>query len=1374
MNIKKVIILIIIYLCIPILLNAQYVEWVRRYNGPVASDYNDDEPSAIAVDAQGNVYVTGSSVGRVAYPFYYYDWATIKYYPNGDTAWVRRYDGPISRDDYARALAVDNQGNVYVTGSSYTSDSTGYDWLTIKYNTNGDIVWSKRFNGTENQYDEAQAITLDNNGNVYVTGYTHNSIGWTDYTTIKYYSNGDTAWVRHYNGPFNSEDEACAIAVDNQGNVYVTGKSYGPGYWYDIATIKYNSSGVQQWVSRYTYTGNNNDEARSIAVDNQGNVYVTGLSMDPGAYYGGDCITIKYLSNGDTAWVRRYNGTANDWDEGKDIAVDNLGNVYVTGLTSVPGQYGPQVNYLTIKYNSLGSQQWLQRYNLPDSTDCYNIANAIALDTFGNIYITGQSQGSNYYNDFATIKYSPAGIQKWVVRYNGSYNRDDEAVAMTVDLVGNIYVTGTSEGNDNDYATIKYYQAGANDVGVDSIIYPPEQHLRLMPMKPCALVRNFGTSPQTNFPVVCSIIGPNNSLRYTSTKIISYLADYDTIRVYFDTWTPTVKETCTVKMRTNLIGDQDPNNDRKTRITEITNAVLLLSEGFNNPTFPPLGWRSEIVQGGYEWQRRTFNTNPTCSPYEGSAMASYQSYNAPYGSKARLISRPINLGTQPKTCILNFAMYHDAGSPSASDSIKIEYSTDGINFTRVAAFSRYQPYSYWDEHSVELGTFTGTIYFGILAFSGNGRNMNIDLVQLYGTLPLFNDVAVDEIISPSPYQQAGSPITPIARIKNYGLNTQSNFPVVCSIISPGGILRYTNTQNIPLLLSGDTVQVNFASWTPDVEEVCMVKIRTLLANDENSKNDQKTKQTEISCAQILLSEGFNDTIFPPLGWQSVIINGSYNWERKTSNVDPLCIPYEGVGMASYQSYYAYEGSTARLISPPINLGTTPIPCTLKFFMYHDPGYQYNPDSVKIEYSFDGTNFTTVTTFGRYAPTEGWTNHSVYLGTFSGTIYIGILAYSGCGNNMNIDYVRLTKTPQYTNDVGVEAIIQPISTHTVNSQMAPIARIRNFGTTTQTNFSVTCSILGISSELLSKIQDTKQLLTADLLSLLSNADYVVRYTDTVRISSLAPSETTRVNFRTWTPTIIEPCIIRIRTNLSIDQNPYNNFKDQITSITQYQYFIVEGFNDTTFPPPGWQSVIINGSYNWERKTSNENPDCLPYEGSAMASYQSYSASVGSMARLISPPIALGLTPVPCNLKFFMYHDPGYPSDYGPDSVKIEYSLDGTNFTRVTAFRRYEPIEGWIEHSVYLGTFSGTIYLGILAFSQYGNNMNIDYVRVYTEIPLANDVGVDRIISPGTCQIPNTLMPITAWVKNYGNNPQTNFPVTCSVIGTAKTVRYTNTV
>jgi hypothetical protein len=921
---------------------------------------------------------------------------------------------------------------------------------------------------------------------------------------------------------------------------------------------------------------------------------------------------------------------------------------------------------------------------------------------------------------------------------------------MTVDLTGNVYVTGYSIGSssDPDYATIKYYQAGANDVGVDSIIYPPSQHLVSIPMTPCALVKNFGTSTQNNFAVVCSIIGPDRSVRYTNTQNVVLLASYDTVRVYFTSWTPTNTESCTVVMRTNLLGDQNPLNDRKSSSTEITYSVLYLTEGFNATVFPPTGWQDVVINGGYYWERKTSNTNPACSPYEGSAMASFQSYNAPADYMSRLISPPIDLGFQSKTCELNFNMYHDPGAEGSPDSVIIEYSTDGTAFIRVAGYCRYESgISHWSEHSVELGIFSGTIYIGILAYSGYGNNMNIDQVQLYGNLPPNNDVGVDEIICPLSTQQAGVAIAPTVRIKNFGILNQTNFMVVCSIISSSGILRYTNTQNVSSLVSSDTIRVNFTAWTPMIDEFCTVKIKTLLAIDENQSNDQKSKTTIITTEQVLLYEDFNDVAFPPSGWQSIILAGSSNWSRRTSNIEPTCTPYEGAAMASFPSYSSPDGSMARLISPAINLGSTSIPCTLKFAMYHDPGYSSNPDSVRVEYSTDGINFNRITALRRYQSYERWVDHSVYLGTFSGTIYVGLVAFSDYGDNINIDYIRMAKFEQYPNDIGVDAIIQPSSSHLINTQMTPIARIKNFGTSAQTTIPAVCSIFGTGG--------------------------ILRYTNTQTITSIAAGETTQVNFTSWTPTVTEQCTVNIRTNLLTDQNPYNNLKDLLTEVTSNQVILTAGFNDTIFPPTGWQSVIVQGTTNWERKTYNQDPDCWPYEGAAMASYNSYSATNGSTARLISPPIVLGGTPVLCSLKFFMYHDHGYPSDYGPDSVKVEYSTDGTTFNRVTAFRRYQPSEGWTEHSVYLGTFSGNIYLGLLAFSEFGNNINIDYIRVSKTIPLSNDVGVERIVSPGNFHIPNTVMPLIALIKNYGTNSQTNFPLVCSIIGAGGVVRYTNT-
>ncbi len=155
-----------------------------------------------------------------------------------DTAWVRRYTGPGNGSDYAYAIAVDGSGNIYVTGYS-TGSGTDCDYATIKYYPNEDTAWVRRYNGSQNYYDGAYAIKVDGSGNVYVTGGSYGSGTYSDYVTIKYYSNGDTAWVRRYNSPSNSSEYAHAMAVDDSGNVYVTGISYGAGTSSDYATIKY-------------------------------------------------------------------------------------------------------------------------------------------------------------------------------------------------------------------------------------------------------------------------------------------------------------------------------------------------------------------------------------------------------------------------------------------------------------------------------------------------------------------------------------------------------------------------------------------------------------------------------------------------------------------------------------------------------------------------------------------------------------------------------------------------------------------------------------------------------------------------------------------------------------------------------------------------------------------------------------------------------------------------------------------------------------------------------------------------------------------------------------------------------------------------------
>ena len=229
--------------------------WVRRY------DYSSgiDIANALAVDGSGNVYVTGYVTPFGQLP----DYATVKYYPNGAIAWVKTYNGTANNEDKVQAIATHNSGYVYVTGWSVNT-GTSYDYVTIKYNaTTGDTAWVRKYNNsTVNLNDHATAMVVDGPGNVYVTGYSNGGSTNHDYATVKYDASGNEKWVRRYNGPGDSTDYANAIAVDGSGNVYVTGHSYGGASDYDYATIKYYPNGDTAWVRRYNGPDNKSDGGR--------------------------------------------------------------------------------------------------------------------------------------------------------------------------------------------------------------------------------------------------------------------------------------------------------------------------------------------------------------------------------------------------------------------------------------------------------------------------------------------------------------------------------------------------------------------------------------------------------------------------------------------------------------------------------------------------------------------------------------------------------------------------------------------------------------------------------------------------------------------------------------------------------------------------------------------------------------------------------------------------------------------------------------------------------------------------------------------------------------------------------------------------------
>lgn len=422
--------------------------WVDQFEGTKS---HWDFATKLVIDQDENVYVTSSSYISGSY----WDYLTVKYNSEGVEQWTARYDGPANSDDIATAISIDEKGNIYITGYS-EGTGTSRDYATIKYDQHGRELWVARFNSPENSVDEATAIRVDPNGNVYITGYSYSSKTSFDYITVMYDEKGIEQWTSSYNGPKNSFDWAIDLEIDNEGNIYVTGHSEGVGSGYDYATVKYNFRGKEQWIVRYNGTGNYWDWVTDLAVDHEGNAHVTGYSS--GSSFNKDYATIKYRADGDEQWVSRYNGPGNNNDCARALAIDAEGNVYVTG-----NSYGrfTSVDYATVKYDADGIEQWVSRYNGP--VGGFNIPNALTIDQNSNVYVTGWSYNTGSFIDFATVKYTGDGDQEWIARYSDGKRTQNYATSLALDRDDNVVVTGHSGGKGwNKYTTVKYRQKAPN------------------------------------------------------------------------------------------------------------------------------------------------------------------------------------------------------------------------------------------------------------------------------------------------------------------------------------------------------------------------------------------------------------------------------------------------------------------------------------------------------------------------------------------------------------------------------------------------------------------------------------------------------------------------------------------------------------------------------------------------------------------------------------------------------------------------------------------------------------------------------------------------------------------------------------------------
>ncbi len=364
---KLIFILFIAFFTLQITISQPQIEWHRTYNSPINTD---DFATSLAIDSSGNIITLGWTLAVGSNGGYIIN----KYTPSGQLLWTAQYFETTGLTLRSKKVCVDAQNNVYVTGSKGSI-------VTVKFNSLGVLQWVRRYNGLGSSISEPHDMEIDRNGFIYITGESSVQSTFFDYVTIKYNQNGDSLWTRTYNGIGNGIDRARALEVDSIGNVYITGDSeslHDTAYFPDVTSIKYDSLGNTVWVNRYVNKNILNGYSYDLKLDKSSNLYSCGFFIEP-SFIG---FLMKYDQFGNTIWVKTIDSITQV--NGKfNINVDINNNIYFIGN----GRNYPPGNYYVIKYNPLGnilfqkSIQPIPPYEAVFETSC--------IDNHGNIYITG-------------------------------------------------------------------------------------------------------------------------------------------------------------------------------------------------------------------------------------------------------------------------------------------------------------------------------------------------------------------------------------------------------------------------------------------------------------------------------------------------------------------------------------------------------------------------------------------------------------------------------------------------------------------------------------------------------------------------------------------------------------------------------------------------------------------------------------------------------------------------------------------------------------------------------------------------------------------------------------------------------------------------
>ena len=459
---KNIIIILLIFSCSEKAFSQLGFHWIDIQPGMIN---NVNANFSIAEDLSGNFYTTGFE-----YLSNYSDIKIIKFNSSGNILWMRSYNGSANLSDGGNSIAIDRANNVYISGY-VTKTPVNTDIVLLKYNPDGDLIWDKEFSGSANLNDFGGSVVTDDSGNVFLSGNTSHTVSGSDITLIKYDSSGSFKWVKYYNSGLDTNDYDLKMKMDRNGNLCIAGyNNNSTGNNTKTLALKFDHDGDLLWNRIYNGPKSGFNTPHDFIVDRSDNMIITGCSpgIGSGIY---DYITIKYDPDGEMKWLSRYNQQGTYYDVANSLAEGSDGSIYVTGVSGILINQST-FDIVTIKYDSNGTQKWSAIYNgAGNNTD---IGNKILIDENENVFVTGITSGQGTLKDIVIIKYDSAGNQNDLLNFNSVNNLNENIYEGIISSNGELILAGNVQTGNTSYSALTMSISTKTNINVNSNLIPDE------------------------------------------------------------------------------------------------------------------------------------------------------------------------------------------------------------------------------------------------------------------------------------------------------------------------------------------------------------------------------------------------------------------------------------------------------------------------------------------------------------------------------------------------------------------------------------------------------------------------------------------------------------------------------------------------------------------------------------------------------------------------------------------------------------------------------------------------------------------------------------------------------------------------------------